>query len=376
MSVRETYDVAVVGLGGMGSAVLARAAMRGARAIGVEQFGLGHDLGASSGRTRIIRKAYYENAAYVPLLLRAYDLWRDVERRTGTELMRITGLLLVGGGDSEVITGTQAAAHTYGLPLQTLRTAELRTRYPRLRVRDGEVGLFESDGGVVFPEAAIRAHLQLAVQHGAVTKDRTAVTFWEAGDVVRLHLYDGTSFEAASLVLTLGPWFAREMESLGIQLVVQRNVQLWFEAVSDEWDAARFPPFLVARPEQPLLYGFPDFGEGVKAAFHASGETTTPDLLRREVVDDDIAPVARALEAWMPGAAARMLAYKACMYSLTPDRNFVIGLHPRYRNVVVCGGFSGHGFKFASVVGEVGAQLALDGVTPHDIRFLSPARFA
>ena len=373
---RDRYDVAVVGLGSMGSAVLARCAMRGVRAVGIEQYALGHDLGASSGKTRIIRKAYFEDAAYVPLLLRAYELWRDVERRTGTQLLRITGLLLAGEECSEVVTGTRAAAKTYGLPLQMLDAGEMRARYPRLDVRDGEVGAFEPDGGIVFPEKAVAAHLALAKTHDATTIEHATMTSWEAGDSVRLTLSNGTCIEAASAVFTLGPWFAAEMRRIGVPLVVQRNVQLWFSPESTDWDVAHFPAFLIERPEQPLLYGFPDLGEGVKAAFHASGETTSPDSVRRDVGDDDVDPVARALEAWMPGAARKLVAAKVCMYSLTPDRNFVVGLHPRHRNVVVCGGFSGHGFKFASVVGEIGAQLALDGATAHNVEFLSPDRFA
>ena len=372
---RASYDVAVIGLGGIGSAVLARSAMRGARVVGIEQFELGHELGASAGRSRIIRKAYFEDAAYVPLLLRAYELWRDVERRTGTPLLRITGLLIAGHEKSDVVAGTQAAAAAYGLALTMLSAAQMRARYPRLRVRDGEIGAFEPDGGVVFPEPAVRAHLAIAAQYGADTIEQTAVTGWEAGDRVRLALSNGERIEASSAVFTLGPWFGGEMQALGIPLAVQRNVQLWFQPATPDWDAAAFPAFLVDRPEQPLLYGFPDFGDGVKAAFHAVGETTSPQALRRDAGGDDVAPVAAALDAWMPGAAQEVRSAKVCMYSLTPDRHFVIGLHPHHGNVVVCGGFSGHGFKFASVVGEIGAQLALDGATTHDIAFLSPERF-
>ena len=213
-----------------------------------------------------------------------------------------------------------------------------------------KVGAFEPDGGIVFPEKAVAAHLALAKAHGATTIEHVTMTSWEAGDSVRVTLSNGSCVEAASAVFTLGPWFAAEMQRIGVPLVVQRNVQLWFSPESADWYAAHFPAFLIERSGQPLLYGFPDLGEGVKAAFHASGETTSPDGVRRDVGDDDVDPVARALEAWMPGAARKLVAAKVCMYSLTPDRNFVVGLHPRHRNVVVCGGFSGHGFKFASVV--------------------------
>ncbi|MBV8117593.1 MAG: N-methyl-L-tryptophan oxidase [Candidatus Eremiobacteraeota bacterium] len=372
------YDVAVVGLGGMGSAILARCALRGVRAAGIEQFTLGHDLGASTGKSRIIRQAYFEDAAYVPLLLRAYELWRDVERATGTTLMRITGLLLAGSETSEAIVGSQAAAGAYGLDVDVLRTRELRAKFPHLNVRNGEIGVYERAGGIVFPEAAIAAHLALAATHGADTFERAAVQTWDvAGDgTVRLHLGDGTVVQASSAVFALGPWFEREMAVLGVPLVVQRNVQAWFEPETADWNVGQFPPFLIERDNEPVLYGFPDMGDGVKAAFHAFGEATTPDALRRTIGDDDVLPVAHALDAWMPGAAARLVSAKACMYSLTPDRHFIIDKHPRYPNVVICGGFSGHGFKFASVVGEIGAQLALDGATPHPIQFLSLTRFA
>ena len=362
----------------MGSAVLARCAMRGVSAVGIEQFALRHDRGASTGKSRIIRKAYFEDAGYVPLLLRAYDLWHDVERRTGANLVRNTGLLLVGAETSQVIAGAQFAAKAYDLNVDVLSARELRAKYPRLRVRDAEVGVYEGDGGVVFPEAAVDAHLQLAAAFGATTIEQRAVVSWKVGDdeIVRLHLSDGTTVEARAAVLAVGPWFAQEMKTLGITLTVQRNVQLWFEPDSPAWNAGLFPPFLIERPEHPRLYGFPDFGDGVKAAFHEFGETTEPETLRRTVDDADVVPVARALDEWMPGAASTFRFAKACMYSLTPDRHFVIDRHPRYANVVLCGGFSGHGFKFASVVGEIGAQLAIDRATPYDVQFLSLGRFA
>ena len=174
------YDVAVVGLGGMGSAVLARCALRGATAVGIEQFPLRHELGASTGKSRIIRKAYFEDAGYVPLLLRAYELWRDVERRSGASLLRLTGLLLAGRETSEVVVGARAAAEAYDLDVDVLTAREMRARYSQLRVRDDEVGVFEREGGVVFPEAAVDAHLRIAEAHGARTIEQTAVTSWEA----------------------------------------------------------------------------------------------------------------------------------------------------------------------------------------------------
>lgn len=374
-----TYDVVVAGLGGMGSAVLAHCAARGASVLGIEQFGPVHHLGASSGKTRIIRQAYFEDPAYVPMLLRAYELWRDLERETGQELMRLTGLLMAGREQSEIISGSLRAARMHRLPIERLTAAQIRERYPVLRVHDDEVGVFELEAGAVFPERTIRAHLDAARERGAEMRFDTAMQAWHSdAQGVTLDLSDGTSARARSLVLTLGPWFAAALREAGIPLDVQRNVQVWFTPASAAYDARVFPAFLIERESLPApLYGFPDFGDGVKAAFHGFGTLTVPGDLKRDISPaSDVEPLSRALEAWMPGAAAHYREGKACMYALTPDRHFVIDRHPREEHVVLCGGFSGHGFKFAPVVGEIAAQLALDGGTPYEIGFLSLGRFA
>lgn len=372
------YDVVVAGLGGMGSAVLAHCAVRGARVLGIEQFQELHDFGASSGKTRIIRQAYFEDPAYVPLLHRAYELWRELETTSAQQLVSFVGLLMAGAPQSAVIAGSLRSAKTYRLPVEQLDASDMRARYPSLRVRSDEVGVFEREAGAIFPERAIRAHLTLAREQGAEMRFQTALLAWHSeGNAVTVELSDGTRVRAASLVLTLGPWFAAAMKEAGAAVQVQRNVQVWFEPQSAAYGAAAFPAFLLERESLPApLYGFPDFGDGVKAAFHGFGATTAPERLAREIDPaTDVQPVAHAMEEWMPGAASTYRDGKACMYALTPDRHFVIDRHPADGRVILCGGFSGHGFKFAAVVGEIAAQLALEGQTPHDVRFLSLQRF-
>ncbi|HET9096261.1 MAG TPA: N-methyl-L-tryptophan oxidase [Candidatus Baltobacteraceae bacterium] len=372
------YDAVVAGLGGMGSAALAHLSLRGSRVLGIDQFDALHERGASSGRTRIIRQAYFEDPAYVPMLVRAYELWRDLERTTGEDIFRLVGLLLAGTPDSEVISGSLLAAQKHGLPVESLNAAELRARYPMLRVYDDEAGVFEREAGAVFPERAIRAHLDLAREHGAQTRFNTEMRAWQSdGQGVSVELGDGTSVRTRSLVLTLGPWFSQALHEAGVKLEVQRNVQVWFTPRTAAYDAAAFPAFLIERRSLPApLYGFPDFGNGVKAAFHGLGALTDPEALERGIdPQKDVQPLAQALEEWMPGASGSFREGKACMYALTPDRHFVIDRHPRDPRVVLCGGFSGHGFKFASVVGEIAAQLALEGGTPHAIDFLGLRRF-
>jgi sarcosine oxidase len=366
------YDLVVLGLGGMGSAAAAHAAARGARVLGIEQFARGHTFGASSGRSRIIRKAYFEDAAYVPLLQRAYALWSELERTTGMRLLDLVGVMMVGLPDSAGIAGTLRSASEHGLALEAYDAAAAAQRFAGIAPRAGEIVLFERDAGVVFPEAGIAAHLQRAEACGAqLAFDLPATAYAAERDGIRVTLADGTTVLARTLALCAGPWLQRVAGELDLPLRVQRNVQLWFVPAAPSFSRERFPAFFVERAGFPApLYGFPDFGEGVKAALHGFGETTEAALLDREIRPGDIAAVRDALEDWMPGAAATFAFGKACMYALTPDQHFIIDRHPDDARIVIAGGFSGHGYKFCPVIGEIVADLALEGGTSHPIAFL------
>lgn len=373
-----TFDVAVAGLGGMGSAVAAHCAARGASVIGVDQFRPGHDFGASHGKSRMIRQAYFEDPAYVPLVLRAYELWRKLERDTGEELLQLTGVLSIGPADSDIISGTLRAADRHDLLVKAWSKENVQRRYPTLQLQPDEIALFEAEGGVLDPERSVRAHLKAAQSAGAELRFETEMKGWDITDTgAEIRLNDGSAIRARSLVLCLGPWFQQTLATLGIPLRVQRNVQAWFAPATGAYESGRFPAFLVNRVGLPApLYGFPDFGDGVKAAFHGLGELTAASEMERDIdMARDVEPIASAMEQWMPGSTQTFREAKPCLYSLTPDGHFVIDRHPAHRNVVLCGGFSGHGFKFAPVVGEIGAELALDGGSRHEIGFVSLGRF-
>jgi sarcosine oxidase len=362
----------------MGSAILAHCAARGASVIGLEQFGAVHDLGSSHGKSRMIRQAYFEDPAYVPLVLRAYELWHDLERATGEEILHLTGVLSVGEEASEIIRGTRRAANEHDLKVESLSQQEVKARYPTIEIWKDEAVLFEKDAGVLDPERAIRAHLNLAKSSGAEARFGVAMESWHATDKgFELRLSDGTQVSASKLVLAMGAWFQETLESLGVRIRVQRNVQAWFTSATHAYDAPGFPGFLVNRKGLPApLYGFPDFGDGIKAAFHGFGDLTDAQHIKREIDQArDVEPIARAVEQWMPGAAGSLREAKPCMYTLTPDEHFVIDQHPEHANLILCGGFSGHGFKFAPVVGEIAAELALEGGSRHEIDFLSLRRF-
>lgn len=372
------YDVIVLGLGGMGSAVAAHAAGRGMRVLGVERFGPAHAMGASHGRTRVIRQAYFESPEYVPLLLRAYALWDALEERTGTTLRARTGGLFVGAPQSPVVTGTLASARRWNLQHDVFDATEMRARWPAIRPRDDEVGVFETVAGAVFPEAAVGAHLQLAAADGAELRFGVQATGWEAGDGgVALTFADGTRVEGERLALCAGPWFARIAPDFGIPLRIERNVQFWFEpreraAVTPD----RLPVYLVEREGQPMFYGFPDFGDGAKVAHHGGGRDTDPDALERGVTAEEIAVARDVLDSFIPAAAGRFLRAAACMYSMTPDEHFVVGPHPRHPRVIGAGGFSGHGYKFTPVIGAVVAALLAGDDPGHDLSLFAPERFA
>jgi sarcosine oxidase len=370
------YDAAVVGLGGMGAAAVAHLARRGARVVGIDRHPRGHALGASSGESRIIRKAYFENPAYVPLLERAYDLWRDLEAQTGQSLIDYVGMLMAGEPQREGIAGTLLSARQYGLPLEVYEAADIRRRFPGTTPRQGEIGLLERQAGIVFPEKALAAHLEVAAARGAELRFETPVAAWDAsGEIARLTLASGVTIEAKRLAFAPGMWAPELLAGLGLPLRIQRNVQIWFAPAVRHFELGAFPAFFLERSDLPApLYGFPAIAGALKAALHACGDdVANPANLDRDVRVADVSRVRDALAGWMPGAAARYLRGKVCTYTLSPDGHFILGEHA---GIVIACGFSGHGYKFAPVIGEIVADLVLQSATRHDVAFLHPSRFA
>jgi sarcosine oxidase len=369
------YDVAVVGLGGMGSAALAQLAHRGVRAIGIEQFARGHDLGASVGRTRIIRKAYFEHPAYVPLLQRAYDGWHALQERTGARLLDLVGILMVGAPEREGIAGTLRSAREFDLALEVLDKAQLRMHFPQLEIHGGEIGLIERDAGMVYPEVGVAAHLAVAEEDGATLRFETTIARWDRGSPHVLRCADGTAIAADRIAVTAGPWSGPLIRDLNLPLQVQRNVQIWFDPMSDDFDFGIFPTFFVDRDDFPApLYGFPAIDGRLKAALHAYGETIVANELDRTIHDADIAAVRSALERFAPEAAGAFIEGKACMYTMTPDGHFIVDRDPNDASVVIAAGFSGHGYKFTPAIGELVADLLEERDRP-DAAFLRLDRF-
>jgi sarcosine oxidase len=369
------YDVVVVGVGGMGSAALYHLARRGKRVLGLERFDIPHELGSSHGSTRIIRLAYFEDPSYVPLLHRAYELWRELEAEAGEQLLHVTGTIEAG---ERIYDGALRSCHVHDLPHEELDGREVARRYPAYRFPAELPMLFQPDGGFVLPERSIVAHVEGALAHGATVRARERVTRWEetaAG--VRITTERGI-VEAEQLVVTAGAW-AQEVARLPPGLVVaQRQVLAWFQPSRPELFAPeRFPVFNI-RVDAGHFYGFPVFGvPGFKLGrYYHLDERGDPDELFRGVKPEDEPLLRSFADEHFPDGAGPTMALKTCLFELSPDEHFLIDRHPEAASVVVGGGFSGHGFKFCSVVGEILAELVTDGATRHDIGLFRLDRFA
>jgi sarcosine oxidase len=374
-----THDVIVAGLGGMGSAAVYQLAGRGQRVLGLERFSPAHDRGASHGRSRIIRQAYFEGSEYVPLLLRAYELWEQLEEETGQRLMTLTGGLMIGREDGELVSGSVRSAEEHGLPYEKLDAAEIRRSFPAYAPAPGTVALYEEKAGFVRPEETVKAHLDRASSSGADLRFGEPVLSWEAsGDGVRVET-PKSSYEAGRLVISPGAWAPQLLADLDLPLEVIRQVMFWYEPKNglEPFLPERFPIFIWEPEDGNMFYGFPaqDADRGVKAAFfRAGGVPTSPDTIDREVHEEEIGFLRGYLAEHVPELAGRCLDARACMYTNTPDEHFVISAHPGHPQVVIACGFSGHGYKFCSVVGEIVADLAIEGSTRHPIDLFSPAR--
>jgi sarcosine oxidase len=370
----ERFDVIVVGVGGLGSAAVFHLARSGLRVLGIERFQVPNEQGSSQGVTRIIRLAYCEHPSYVPLLRRAYELWRELETVAGEQLLHITGSVDAGPSDSFVFENSLRSCIEHGLEHEVIEGAEVNRRFPGYRLPAESMAVFQPQGGFLLPERCIVAHVDAAFALGAAVKTTERVLEWEpAGGGVRVTT-DRATYEAERLVLAAGAW---EEELTGLPVVAERQVLAWLDPLKPElFSPRRFPVFNLI-VEEGRYYGLPVFGiPGVKfGRYHHLEEHGDPDALDREPSERDEQVLRGFAERYFPDGAGRTSSLKTCLFENTPDEHFLLGLHPEHENVVVAGGGSGHGFKFASVIGEIVAQLVRGESPPLDISLLSPQRF-
>jgi sarcosine oxidase len=367
------YDAIVAGLGAHGSAAAYHLAKRGQSVLGFDRFARGHTLASFGGLSRIIRLSYYEHPSYVPLLKRAWDLWRELERDSGEALLTQTGGLYMGPPGGELVSGALASARMHDLAHEVLDNAELTRRYPLFDVDRDWIGLFDAQAGWLAPERSVETHLRLAERNGATLRFAEPVERWERdGDGVRVSSAQG-SYRARRLVITAGSWLSRLLPHLAPHLWVERNVLFWFEPRGELEAFGKLPVYIVEDTDR-LYYGFPyDPGNGLKMAGLHFGDRVDPDTVDREPSEQDEERVRAWLRRRMPLANGERRRAQVCLYTNSPDGHFIID---RDGPVTYASACSGHGFKFASVVGEILTDLTLDGRSRHSIDFLAWRRFA
>lgn len=342
----------------MGGAAAAHLTARGYSVLGLDRFRPPHEMGSSHGESRIIRAAYFEDPIYVPMVLRAFNLWKKLEAETGAELLQASGVLLLAGPGSEVIAGSRRSAEIHQIPHQGLTSKEIAKRFPALRPSEETLGLLEPNGGILFPELCVLSHLELAGRLGAQLLFGEAVRSWkDLGSSVEIKT-DRGAFQAARLVIAAGAWTNQLLADLQIPLQVERQVSVWFEPVErQEFQVGKLPVFLWEYERERLLYGVPDLGRGLKAALHHQGAPSAPDRAKRQVEPEEAEAIRSLLQKLAPSAAGSLRHACVCLYTNAPDHHFLIDFHPHSPRVLILSPCSGHGFKFCPVIGELAADL-------------------
>lgn len=370
------YDAIVVGLGAMGSAALYHLARSKLRVLGIERFEPGHERGSSHGRTRIIRQGYFEHPSYVPMVQRAYSLWRELERASGRKLLTITGIAEMGRPDSTLVAGTLRASQEHNLPHQVLTARELMRQYPAFRLPQDYVAVLQPDGGFVESEAGIRAHLQLATEAGAgVRTGERVLAIEDHGLGVQVRT-ERRVLEAARVIVTAGAWTTSLFPELALPLRPTRQVQLFVRPSQPELFRTGWFPVFMIESEQGIHYGFPLHDDLLKVAkHHLSDDIVEPESYDRNVTEIDEALILEPLRRFLPAADGPVIVKKTCLYTMAPDGDFVIDRAPGNPNVVIASPCSGHGYKFAPALGQALVELAFGRRTSLDLSRFRIDRF-
>jgi monomeric sarcosine oxidase len=374
----KRYDAIVLGVGGVGSAALYHLARRGVRALGIDRFTPPHGHGSTHGHTRVIRQAYFEHPDYVPLLRESYREWFDLERRLDRHLFHQVGLVEAGPPDGVVVPGVMRAASEHRLEVESLSADDITRRWPALHATGDMVGVFEPTAGYLLVEDCVQTHLDAARAAGAELLFDQQVTEWMAiGNEVRVRIAGGEEISARQLIISAGAWTESLLTKLGVTLEIRRKSLFWFGVDDASHDAASGMPVFLYEMPSGVFYGFPKIdSRGVKVAEHSGGQVIADPLtVSRDIDHSEQSRVAAFLADCLPGVSMQVTDHAVCLYTMSPDEHFILDSLPYEPNVSIAAGLSGHGYKFAPVLGRALADLALDGGTALPIDFLSLRRF-
>ena len=379
----HAFDVIVVGVGSIGASTCWHLARRGLRVLGLEQGPIPNPEASFAGLTRAIRLSYAEHPDYVPLLQGAYKYWEVLEEESGEEILRLTGALYMGPPNGELVSGASLSAEQHGLAHTLYTHAELEENWPQFQLPDSFEGLYEDKAGYLLSERAVEAFVAEARKHGADLRGGEMVTNWvSTNNGVRVQV-GNNEYSAQHLVIAAGAWTGKILNDMSLPLVVTRQVLGWVAPPRpDDFISDKFPVWVIdGNKGEGVHYGFPitpdgSGGEGLKLALHWPGKKVDPSTVIRDKLPNDDSDIQDALTRYLPNGRGPLLSQRVCLYTNSSDGDFIIDRHPKFPQVSLACGFSGHGFKFASVIGEVLADLATNGKTDWPIGFLGLSRFA
>lgn len=366
-----SFDTLVIGLGAHGSSALYHLAQSGQRVAGIDRYAPPHVHGSSHGQSRIIREAYHENPVYVPFIRKAYELWDALQREAGRPLLLTTGGLLLGKEDTTVVRGAKLSAETYGIDYEWLAAGDIRRRFPAFRPADDMVAVWEKRAGILYPEECIKAHLAGAAIRGAEIRiEEEVLGIRASGDGVEVETSQGR-YLAGKVIVSAGAWVGELLPELKLPLTLERQVVVWFRDAGVGRGAVlkpeQMPVYIWEYRRGRMLYGFPDLGHGIKIGFHHGGRHIRPDDLRQDAGQEEIEEIREIARRWLTIEPA-FEAASVCMYTNTPDEDFIIDEYPGWPQVLVLSPCSGHGFKFSSVVGKIAADWAVGRKATFDLR--------
>lgn len=379
----KKFDAIIVGCGVYGSSISYYLASRGVKTLTLEKFALNHPYGSSHGLTRIIRTAYAENPLYVPLVRRARDLWLDLQKQSGFEVIRLVGGLQIGSPNSSLVTGATASAKQHGIDYKLLYPGEIIDRFPVFHPSDDQVGIFEKEAGILFAEQCVRSYVELAQSNGATFHFLEPVLKWRVENDERIVVStEKDEYEGASIIFTAGGWLGNLLPELELPLSIERQTVFWMnpKMKTDLLSSNKIPIFIIEEEgdssSSQIFYGTPDVGSGLKVGKHHGGIfVREPDAVTREITKDDERSIRSFLERRIPIANGSVASSTTCIYTNTPDENFLVDTHPEHGNVRFVSACSGHGFKFASVIGKIVAEEILEERGEFDLSSFKLSRF-